>query len=114
MAVFAGTAGADTIIGSINPDDIDGLDGDDLIFGYGDGSGVNGPIPPVDGAGGGEHDDDSLDGGDGDDTLRGGGGSDTTHGGDGADRSFGDDGSDRLYGDADADTLHGGLGADTL
>jgi len=114
MAIFTGTARNDTIIGSNNPDTIRARRGGDLIFSYGDGSGVGGVPPPIDPAGGGALDADKLFGGAGNDTFYGGGGDDIIRGGMGQDLLFGDDGADLLFGGAGNDRLHGGAGEDSL
>lgn len=101
--IIAGTAGDDTLVGTLASDEIEagdgndtvnGLDGDDLISG---------------GAG---HDD--LDGGSGADELHGGDGDDAARGGEGADRLFGEEGIDTLWGGNGDDMLNGGGGKDEL
>lgn len=73
---------------------IDGLGGDDTIFG---GSG-----------------DDTLDGGTGHDTVQGGIGNDNITGGDGNDSLSGGVGNDTVYGGTGDDTIDGGTGDDHL
>lgn len=114
MANFTGTAANDTIVGSTLPDRIDGGTGNDLVFGYGDGSGVGAAPPALDPAGGGAQDDDELIGSDGNDTIHAGGGADILRGGPGADLLFGDDGDDELLGGGGNDVLHGGPGENQL
>lgn len=102
--LWAGLAGADTILGFDGADTIDGNEGDDDLNG--------------------NRGDDLVRGGPGADFVRGGQGDDTVFGGAGADwhlnGNLGDDlvrggtGDDRLFGGADADTLEGEAGADTL
>ena len=86
------TAGADTLIGGPEANNIQGLDGADSIRG-------------MDGA-------DLVNGNGGDDTVGGGPGSDEVHGGRGSDMVNGGQGDDTVSGDRDNDTLAGGLGAD--
>jgi Ca2+-binding RTX toxin-like protein len=113
LANLIGTPGNDTIVGTAVSDTLDGAAGNDLIFGYGDAvGGVGLPPPPLDPAGGGAADHDSLVGGLGNDTVRAGGGNDTALGGDGLDQLFGDDGADSLDGGLAADKMAGGLGDD--
>jgi len=89
MPTYTGTSGSDTLLGmpfgTLSADTIDGLGGDDHLYGY-----------------------------DGDDTLNGGEGADDLYGGPGADHVNGGEGNDRLFGDSDndVDTLTGGTGAD--
>ena len=71
MGIVAGTAGQDTLLGSLDADTLDGMDGDDL-----------------------------LDGSSGADSLLGGGGNDTLLGGKGQDRLDGGAGNDSLVGDS--------------
>lgn len=82
---FYGTPGDDVIIGTSNPDMIDGGGGDDVICGYQSG-----------------------------DTLIGGEGADRIDGGAGYDDVVGDDGDDHLWGSAGGDALFGGEGSDDL
>ena len=101
-----GTNSADTIVGSSNPEEINGLAGDDIIFGYGDGSGVGGTPSGVDPDGGSSADADVLNGGDGHDTIHGGGGEDEIDGGKGDDNIYGGSGDDKIAGGAGFDTVY--------
>ncbi|MES0828519.1 Ig-like domain-containing protein, partial [Ruegeria sp. SCP11] len=103
LSSVVGTPFSETIVGSTNPEKIDGNDGDDIIFGYGDDSGVGGTPPAIDPDGGNASDDDVLNGGDGNDTLYGGAGDDQLQGGN-------DD--DHLYGGSGNDLYEGGNGFD--
>ena len=129
MAIFAGTAANDTLVGGVDPDTLDGFGGDDLLQGK-------------QGA-------DTLNGGDGDDTLTGGDGDDLVSGAAGFDYAgysdaaagvvvslaasgpqatggagfdtlqaieglIGSNFADTLTGDATDNRLLGGHGADTL
>jgi Ca2+-binding RTX toxin-like protein len=91
---------SDIIIGSSNPDSIDGGDGDDIIFGNGNG--------------------DTAEGDDGNDIIFGGSGNDVIYGGVGSDIIFGGDGNDFIIGDignnvdGDADQIYGGAGNDII
>jgi hypothetical protein len=114
MTTFNGTIDDDTIVGSNTPDTINGQTGDDLIAGFGDGSGVGGTLPPLSESGGGVLDADSLVGGNDNDTIHGGGGADTIRGGSGRDLIFGGQRADELFGGNGADTLHGGAASDHL
>jgi len=96
-----GGAGNDTILGcaaenaaDVDPDLIQGGDGNDLIFGYG------GP--------------DWLFSGTGDDTIYGGLGDDTLLGGRGADYLYGGQDNDSILSGQDSDTVESGLGNDTI
>jgi Ca2+-binding RTX toxin-like protein len=91
---------------------IDGLGGNDTIFG-----GLAGDV--IDGNAGsdtirGDRGGDLIRGGAGFDLLYGDGGNDVLRGGDGNDRMFGGVGDDRLYGEAGFDLIFGGGGADQL
>ena len=77
------TPGADYLVGDDNANSIDGLAGDDVIFG-----------------------------GAGDDTLYGSDGNDTLYGGAGDDKLYGGAGDDILSGDTGTDLLDGGAGFD--
>jgi Ca2+-binding RTX toxin-like protein len=93
----SGTSGPDTIYGSNNPlvsDNIDGNQGNDLIYGR---------------AG-----NDTLTGNTGDDTIYGGSGNDTISGNGGLDNLYGGSGNDTIIGNTDDDEIIGGFGADTL
>ncbi|MCX7423933.1 MAG: FG-GAP-like repeat-containing protein [Planctomycetia bacterium] len=84
VSVF-GDDGNDSLIGSMQSDQLDGGSGNDVLLG--------------------QSGDDSLVGGEGLDTLLGGAGRDSLRGG---------DGNDRLNGRGGADTISGGLGDDYL
>jgi hypothetical protein len=118
MAKFKGTRNSDIIVGSNTPDRIRGKDGDDVIFGYGDGSGVGGTPPGVDPSGGGPSDADDIEGGKGDDTIYAGGGEDEVEGGKGDDVIDGGAGNDSLHGDGQGgrgdDIITGGMGDDFM
>ena len=134
-----GTAGADSLLGSLIDDTINGLDGNDTLDGAGGADSMNGGLgfdSLIGGTGndtlrgadqadtlrGGEGNDylyggkglDSLDGGIGNDQLFGLVGNDTLLGFDGADWLEGGDGNDSLSGGLQADTLLGGIGTDWL
>ncbi|HZH27709.1 MAG TPA: calcium-binding protein [Azospirillaceae bacterium] len=103
-----GTAGDDTLTGTINSEILSGLDGNDTLFGggdwlYGGADALYGHLDPA------ERDDalDSV-------SYKGSAGGDTLTGGDGQDRLYGGEGNDTLDGEAKADTLHGGTGDDIL
>lgn len=98
-----GSVGADTIDGGGGEDSIAGGDGDDVLLG---GSGID---AIAGGAG-----DDTIDGGTGADAILGGAGVDDIRGGNGADFIDGGDGDDTLLGELGADTLNGGIGNDTI
>ncbi|MFC3615727.1 calcium-binding protein [Lutimaribacter marinistellae] len=102
MASFTGTNGNDNgtdappIVGGVENDVLQGLDGDDILNGN---------------AG-----DDSLEGGRGDDSLLGGAGDDTLYGGPGVDTLLGNDGDDTLMWsepDREEGLWDGGNGTDT-
>ncbi|MGD1717688.1 S8 family serine peptidase [Dapis sp. BLCC M172] len=78
-------AGNDTVIGSLNPELINGNQGDDNIFGGG-----------------------------GSDTLRGGRNNDLIEANQGNDKIFGDLGNDKIFGDLGNDTIFGGKENDIL
>ncbi len=86
--------GNDTILGSDDPEDINGNLGNDLIVGQGG--------------------NDTLRGGQGLDTLLGGPGNDELYGNRGEDIVDGGEGNDSLFGGQDNDTLLGGTGNDRL
>ncbi len=96
---FAGSP----IIGTNADEQINGTNGNDLIFALG-GSDV------VNGKGG----NDCIVGGTGSDALRGDGGNDVILGEEGSDSLIGGGGNDHLYGGAGSDALKGEGGSDTL
>lgn len=107
-----GTAGADTLNGTVNADVICGADGDDtlngnngndILRGGNDNDVLNG-----------QNGSDALYGEAGNDQLNGGNGQDYLDGGAGIDTLNGDNGNDVLDGGAGADILAGGLGSDVL
>lgn len=119
--IISGSAGADTLIGSGNDDQIGGYEGDDLIdggAGNDDAHGAEGNDTLLGGAGNdsvhGNDGDDVIYGDDGDDGLIGHNGDDILHGDDGDDSLQGSMGNDQLFGDAGDDALQGGQGDDTL
>jgi Ca2+-binding RTX toxin-like protein len=89
-----GNADNNLLHGGTANDQIDGLGGNDILYG--------------------DIGADTLSGGDGNDALNGDGGIDSLYGGLGDDTLYGGDGNDALTGGYGNDTLHGGLGADTL
>lgn len=110
--VGTGNALANTIIAGVGPATLNGLAGDDTIFGSGAGDTIDG------GANNdslyGRNGNDNIQGGAGDDLIRGEIGSDTLTGGLGNDQIFGDEGIDTLFGGDGDDDLRGGLQNDTL
>ncbi|MGK7922549.1 MAG: S8 family serine peptidase [Trichodesmium sp.] len=107
-----GLDGNDTIIGSLNPELINGNKGNDNIFG-GDGSDIL--------RGGRDNDlidansgNDQIFGDLGKDTVYGNLGNDTIYGGKENDLLLGQEGNDFIAGDLGKDTLIGGLGNDTF
>lgn len=115
-----GTAYADTIVGfdgqsnsgdiytnvfygGAGNDSLDGLGGDDQLYGGTDADTVLG------GSG-----NDLVQGDAGTDRLLGGDGNDTVLGGDGNDTAYGDAGNDKMAGDAGNDLLYGGDGNDSV
>jgi Ca2+-binding RTX toxin-like protein len=103
MANINGTAGDDTLLGTVAADAIDARGGNDTVN-AGDGN------DQVIGAGG----NDTIFGEGGDDTINGGAGTDTIDGGEGNDTVDGDAGDDIIGGGAGNDTLLGAAGIDTL
>ncbi|HEY0024466.1 MAG TPA: calcium-binding protein, partial [Longimicrobium sp.] len=101
--VVVPTAGNDTLYGYATDDVLNGLEGNDTLYGAGGADTLEG------GAG-----DDNLQGQDGNDLLLGGVGTDSLSGGSGADDLQGQDGNDYLYGDAGNDVFDGGAGNDYL
>ncbi|MEX0958666.1 MAG: calcium-binding protein [Burkholderiales bacterium] len=79
------TSGMDVLVAASSGSELDGLSGNDFIFGW-----------------------------DGNDILRGGEGGDYLDGGAGVDALFGDDGADRLVAEFEGKILDGGAGNDTL
>ncbi|WP_207209210.1 calcium-binding protein [Loktanella sp. IMCC34160] len=98
-----GTTGADTIIGGVGVDHLDGLGGNDSIQGKAGADAIQG---------GDGHD--ILAGNAGSDLILGGPGHDTIEGGIGWDDIFGGAGNDVINGNNGLDTLHGDLGDDVL
>lgn len=107
-----GLEGNDWIIGTSDPELINGNQGNDTIEGNGGNDQLFGGRDQ-DLLLGGEGDD-FLSGNLGDDQLFGDQGNDTLHGGKGNDLLMGGAGNDRLSGDLGTDTLIGGRGDDTL
>jgi Ca2+-binding RTX toxin-like protein len=108
-----GLGGADTLIGTVENDSLNGGDGNDRLEGdVGDDSMDGGADEDfLAGATG----NDRLDGGSGNDLLEGGVGNDTLRGQGGADTARGGDDNDYLVTDGDiGDVLDGGAGDDTL
>ncbi|HEX8450119.1 MAG TPA: calcium-binding protein [Allosphingosinicella sp.] len=94
MAIFNGTSGNDTLIGTVNADTFYAGDGNDSISGDGG--------------------NDTIYSGNGDDIASGDLGNDTINGEAGNDHLLGGDGNDYLVGGAGADLLEGGDGDDRL
>lgn len=106
------TDGRDDIIGTVNADVIEALEGNDDISGLGG----NDNIDAGDGnddvvAGGGN---DTVFAGEGSDKVRGGAGEDSLSGGDGKDKLYGGDDNDTIDGGDDKDRVIGGAGDDFL
>ncbi len=103
MAKITGTLLDDTIVGNFDAGDFKGRDslngaaGNDMLYGYGDGSGIGGTPPPYSPDSGGPTDNDTLIGGLGNDTLFAGGGNDRLDGGAGADSMDGGDQDDVYF-----------------
>ncbi|WP_419904507.1 calcium-binding protein [Kiloniella sp.] len=93
-ATQIGTAGDDTLTGTVHPDEIWGLGGNDTITG--------------------DNQVDTLVGGTGNDNLSGGNSGDILYGGQGDDVLNGENGKDMLYGGSGDDTISGGTGVDTI
>ncbi len=109
---FTGTAGADTIKGDGNDNEISGLGGNDKLIGRSGNdtiSGGDGKDKLLGQAG-----DDQLSGDSGRDKIKGSGGNDTLDGGDGNDTLNGGGGADSLTGGARKDALRGSKGDDTM
>ncbi|UWQ19659.1 calcium-binding protein [Jannaschia sp. M317] len=109
-----GTAGDDTLTGSVVAETIRGLDGADTLIGLDGADTLLGGETAADlrdviygGAG-----DDVIDGGYGNDALRGDAGNDSIAGGFGADTVIGGTGNDTLTGSAFGDEIFGGDGMD--
>ncbi|MFV0299612.1 MAG: calcium-binding protein [Paracoccus sp. (in: a-proteobacteria)] len=94
MNFFRGGYGPDRLVGTLQADVIQALEGDDTVNGLG-------------GA-------DDIDGGAGDDRILGGAGGDGLRGDFGDDRIWGEDGNDSLDGGEGNDRLWGGAGDDKL
>ncbi|MBD0682871.1 putative Ig domain-containing protein, partial [Pseudomonas sp. PSB11] len=96
LDAIVGTPNPDTLNGSVVADAIYGLEGGDQLFGFGG--------------------DDLLDGGAGRDTVYGGQGNDTLLAGNDSDGSFlsGEEGNDTLVGSSGDDSMDGGAGSDVL
>ena len=110
--VITGTALNDVLVAPTENATVNGLDGNDRLFGSLfndtlDGGTGNDTVFGRDGA-------DRLIGGDGNDTLNGGGGNDTLLGGAGNDTANGDLGNDTFVGDAGNDIYQGGDGTDLV
>jgi serralysin len=101
--VIVGTENAEILQVTADPDEIYGLDGNDIIRALGG----NDTLYGGDGS-------DELRGGDSYDALWGGLGHDDLFGGAGEDTLQGEGGNDRLYGNADDDFINGGAGNDNV
>ena len=98
MAKITGTLQDDTIVGNFDEkDSLNGALGNDVLYGYGDGSGIGGTPPPYLPDSGGPADNDTLNGALGADTLFAGGGNDRLDGGAGADSMDGGDQDDVYF-----------------
>ncbi len=110
------TPNNDTVILPATGAAVDGLAGDDMIFGSSVAETIRGGLGNDTVVGGGGNDtlygnsgSDKLYGQDGDDTLYAGDGAvDVSYGNDGNDTMYGEDGFDYMYGNAGIDTLYGG------
>ncbi|WP_169334468.1 putative Ig domain-containing protein [Hahella ganghwensis] len=87
------TTGDDIYLGNNEDEQLEALDGNDFVYGFGG--------------------NDTIDGGSGADTLSGGTGSDTLLGGENNDNLYGGSEDDKLIGGQGNDTLDGGQGTDT-
>ena len=106
MPTYNGTAVGETIVGDqagAAADTINGLGGNDVLFGVQLNDILNGG-----------DDDDQLYGGDGNDQMNGGNGNDRLEAGTGTDTLNGDDGNDLLFVSIGANTINGGAGSDLL
>ncbi|NEP14763.1 MAG: calcium-binding protein [Symploca sp. SIO2C1] len=119
--IINGTAGDDTLEGTLGIDLLLGFDGNDLLQGNEGHDFLFGHAGNDTLYGGEGHDyllggtgDDSLYGGEGSDILLGGEGNDRLYGGTGSDLLLGNDGNDLLFGAAGADFYDGGEGNDTV
>ncbi len=110
VSLKAAGAGADAIFGGKGNDSIDGLGGDDVLYG---GSKPSGRLPTKE-ASPGDTDDDVIRAGDGNDVAFGNNGNDMLDGGSGHDTLYGDRGGDALYGGSGNDRLYGDSGDDVL
>ena len=112
MALIAGSAGVDALVGTTLQDVILGLEGNDIISGDAGDDEIRG------GAGSdrlnGDDGNDALFGGFDADMLDGGAGDDTLQGSEGNDQLNGGDGNDNLSGGSDNDVLNGGAGDDVI
>ncbi|WDI32475.1 choice-of-anchor Q domain-containing protein [Hyphococcus flavus] len=112
LALIAGGAGNDSLVGTDFAERLDGLDGNDTMIGGDSRDTIVGGLG--DDAANGGAGDDSLDGGADNDSLVGSTGDDTVNGGDGLDTIFGGSGNDMLSGGAGVDFLSGGVNNDVL
>lgn len=103
MANITGTPSNDILIGTLEADNIRGLEGNDVI------SGLDG-ADQIDGGAG----NDSIVGNQGNDSIFGNAGDDSAFGGQGNDLVVGEAGNDILAGDAGTNTLTGGIGRDAF
>jgi Ca2+-binding RTX toxin-like protein len=106
-----GTINDDIINGSDQFEWMDGLGGNDKIYGNGDHDAISGS-DGNDAIFGGVGDDGALDGGAGNDALHGGAGPDEIIGGEGDDQIYGDDDHDISFGGPGKDIIRAGLGND--
>jgi Ca2+-binding RTX toxin-like protein len=108
--VLTGDNLANVICGLLGDDTLNGLGGNDTLYG----DLCNDRARPFFGFAAATDGSDKLNGGTGNDTLYGAGGKDTLKGGKGADKLFGGAGNDVLAGEAGKDSLDGGAGSDKL
>ncbi|MHA6316231.1 tandem-95 repeat protein [Altererythrobacter sp. CAU 1778] len=121
----------DLIVGNLFANNINGGDGDDLLFGEGKAAQGAGGLLGFGGLSGSDGDytriskgrlqprsvsvgGDTIDGGRGDDEIHGSRSDDRLTGGEGADRLYGGRGDDTLYADKEDTVLDGGSGEDTV